>query len=126
MNNLNTILTLLKRIQNGEREDHRGICTNITWLSLAGKEYATTEERIESENLYTYYMDWLGSNVKRWSKFSGNTVYPVPTPDHTDPNSFYWKIDNKWEGDYGEVRKELLQWCIEQITIELENGDAST
>jgi hypothetical protein len=120
MNNLNTILTLLKRIQIGERENHRGICTNIKWLFVGKKLITTEKEEIEADKLYRCFMKWLGNNVSRWSKFSGDNVYPVPAPNNIDPNSSYWKIENKWEGEYGELRKEFLQWCIEQITIELE------
>jgi uncharacterized protein YjdB len=89
MKELIEILTLLKRIQIGERENHRGICTNIKYLMLKGKGFTTVEEERVADAAYDQFITWLKDNVEKWSKFSGNVLYPVPGPEHTDPSSFY-------------------------------------
>lgn len=85
----------------------KGICGNL--------------ESVNSHNSNTFIL-WLKENVSEWEKFSGSSIFPVASP-----NSLYSAMDyymksrqlNVWEGEYGEDRKELLQWCIDRITKQL-------
>lgn len=54
---------------------------------------------------------------KLWPKFSGHSVYPVPG-GYTD----FWRAAGTrrmWSGEYGNLRKELLNFMIEQLEKEL-------
>lgn len=69
----------------------------------------------------------LGLLFERWPKYSGNPRYPVPsvTAGFSAENQFNTTClgsDSFWEGEYGALRKELLQFCIGQ----LENEDHGT
>lgn len=55
-----------------------------------------------------------------WPKYSGSITYPVPCPGFepsayaSGPRHAYMGLP-KWEGEYGALRMELLNWCIEQL-----------
>ena len=52
-----------------------------------------------------------------WPKFSGRLVYPIPGAGAT-----YWAAQahrTMWSGEYGNLRKELLNFMIEQLEKEL-------
>lgn len=52
-----------------------------------------------------------------WPKFSGCAVYPVPGSGV----AFSRAVSSKslWSGEYGRLRKELLNFMIEQLEREL-------
>ena len=52
-----------------------------------------------------------------WPKFSGCAVYPVPGSGA----AFSRAVSTKrlWSGEYGKLRKELLNFMIEQLEKEL-------
>ena len=62
-----------------------------------------------------------GKELKRlfalWPKFSGCAVYPVPGSGV----AFSRAVSSKrlWSGEYGQLRKELLNFMIEQLEKEL-------
>ena len=62
----------------------------------------------------------LFSLFKAWPKFSGTLNFPVPHP--TEPfsaASAYYFARDKWEGEYGDLRRELLDHCINELEKEL-------
>lgn len=54
-----------------------------------------------------------------WPRFSGNKAYPVPHSVLTPEKAYYSKKLPKWEGEYGEARKELLEFLIKYIEHKL-------
>lgn len=63
----------------------------------------------------------LFSLFKAWPKFSGTLNFPVPHP--TEPfsaASAYYFARDKWEGEYGALRMELLDFCITELEDQLE------
>ena len=68
---------------------------------------------------------------RTWPKYSGNSWYPVPhplQPEDADEDDIRYLAeqafedeyaDDMWTGEYGELRKELLAFCIEQLGKEL-------
>ena len=59
-----------------------------------------------------------GKELKRlfalWPKFSGCAVYPVP-----GSGAAFSLQPRLWSGEYGKLRKELLNFMIEQLEKEL-------
>lgn len=64
-----------------------------------------------------------------WPKYSGHVAYPVPAPPDKDQRvwlsgSYYMAVNagggDMWAGEYGELRKELLNWLIDTIEEHLE------
>lgn len=50
----------------------------------------------------------------RWPKFSGCNAYPIPGDEYT-----YLSIrGGHWKGEQGQLRRELLQFTIEQLSKE--------
>ena len=52
-----------------------------------------------------------------WPKYSGDIVYPVP-----GGHEAFWsavRYETTWSGEYGKLRKELLNFMIEQLEKEL-------
>lgn len=72
--------------------------------------------------LYSFEINrLLLSLFKAWPKFSGNWLYSVPHP--TEPFSAAgacYAAENKWEGEYGALRMELLDFCITELEDQLE------
>lgn len=68
--------------------------------------------------------DWwlvLTDLFKTWEKFSGVEAYPVPSTNLNDSPNGAFKTEPRWTGEYGQLRRELLQHCIatlEQVIIE--------
>lgn len=60
----------------------------------------------------------IHSLFEKWPKFSGRILYPVPgVQDYTAERSF--TRFPKWSGEYGELRKELLEFMILELEYEL-------
>lgn len=64
------------------------------------------------------YGDCLTSLFMSWPKYSGNSAYPVPHPD-CESDCAYNATTMMWEGAYGDLRRELLDHCINELEKEL-------
>lgn len=64
-----------------------------------------------------HYGEDLRRLFKLWPKFSGQSVFPVPGGF----TAFCRAAGTKymWSGEYGQLRKELLNFMIEQLEKEL-------
>lgn len=74
-------------------------------------------------NVPVYLDRLLFSLFKAWPKFSGTLSFPVPHP--AEPFSAaaaraYYFAKDKWEGEYGALRMELLDFCITELEDQLE------
>ncbi|QLA10713.1 hypothetical protein TH2_147 [Shewanella phage Thanatos-2] len=112
---------------------YSGICENFG--NLIGIKFNTALEDLEQDfkkfdnlrlmpslHLFVYDLsadildEYIVPLFEKWSKFSGDISYPVPSPDQSlDEYDIYW-ISNKdgrlWIGEYGDLRKELLNFLI--------------
>lgn len=64
-----------------------------------------------------HYGEDLRRLFKLWPKFSGYSGYPVP-----GGFTAFWRAAGTkymWSGEYGNLRKELLNFMIEQLEKEL-------
>ena len=53
-----------------------------------------------------------------WPKFSGRAFYPVPSVDPSgSPDGIYHACRDMWnqETEYGKLRWELLEFCIQRL-----------
>lgn len=99
-----------------------GICSNVVevmmfrnllggWHSCGGGT---------SSDVY----DIISDLSRHWPKYSGNINYPVPAPgclggpDMAKQAEVHYGCD-AWAGEYGALRRELLDFIIER----LENSD---
>jgi len=65
-------------------------------------------------NIQDEHVDDFIELASRWPKYSGCREYPVPHPTMSPVVAFsVWM--NLWEGEYGENRRELLSWSIEEL-----------
>jgi hypothetical protein len=105
------ILNALRATKNRRIYSASGICGN-------------TRNYLEIEGYSECEIDQLMSNMTivatHWSKFSGCDLYPVPNPNSgrsvnitDDAAELYWRTHNKWKGDYGVLRMELLDYLID-------------
>lgn len=60
----------------------------------------------------------MRSIMRKWPKYSGRSYYPIPAVTEPDPYFEYHKHTNLWskETEYGRLRWELLEFCIETLT----------
>lgn len=106
------LLNALLQIQDKPIDKSAGICYNVE----KSMGYDSREDRFKTENI-------LEGLFKSWPLFSGSIVYPVPDPDGFDPGCAFMEASDEdmWEGAYGNLRKELLQHCIDELQKELCN-----
>lgn len=92
--------TLLERLRtlrdDGPEFCYAGICGNIGTVSGGDKEQ----------------LDVL---FRSWPKFSGSVVYPVPGVAGMTPGGAFAHIRDVWVGEYGDLRRELLDHCIAEL-----------
>lgn len=114
---------LLQALKEVQKSPHltSAICTNVR-RRLSAQYQRNISQELE---------DTLKSLFVKWPKYSGIPSYPIPSVTlgltalaqfdtvALDRSSF-------WEGEYGELRKELLQFCIDTLTKELENEEPTS
>ena len=100
--NKQEVLKALVSLKEHVPDTYVGICCNV-WL-VCGQDAE----------------DWISAVAQRWVGFSGNGKYPVPHPDFTCPVAAYQLVMDNWEGEYGQLRYELLDFLIEELTKEVE------
>ncbi|QJT71825.1 hypothetical protein TH1_143 [Shewanella phage Thanatos-1] len=57
----------------------------------------------------------FGKIAKEWEHFSGIDLYPVPSGLEGIPPGMMFSISDMWEGDYGALRKDLLNFVIGKL-----------
>lgn len=84
----------------------RGICSNVSdAIDVPSNKYAR--------------------HYKTWSKYSGNEYFPIPHPFNSNIDScrFYFDASYpRWQGKSKELRLELIDFIIEEVTKELEQA----
>ncbi|ASD52153.1 hypothetical protein KNT64_gp201 [Pseudomonas phage PspYZU05] len=91
-------------------------------LSLKAKDQFNAFKYIGSISYNLRLVDKIVMNelFTKWPKHSGNILFPVPPPHNNTieesehPMGAYeaFSTCHLWEGEYGELRKELLDFCI--------------
>lgn len=56
---------------------------------------------------------------KYWDRYSGDPNFPVPYTDNKVSPIRAYTEKPLWRGQYGKLRKELLDFCIQKVTEEL-------
>lgn len=109
---LSITLEALTAIKGGEiTYTVTGICGNAdTLLSLWCND----------DTIFNVY-NLLEVFCQGWDKHSSDSLYPVPSPiEGVAPMDAYDDYDNKWTGEYGQLRYELLDFLIEELTKAVE------
>ena len=91
-----------------------GICCNLEKILFPRiEEHGQTISVIGLEN-------FLEATFKLWPKYSGEEVYPVPSPlEGKTARQMYWSQGcDFWAGEYGQLRLELLDFLIETLVEE--------
>ena len=118
------LLQGLKQLKVEVPQPRMGICDNIynAMDDLFGENKSWV---IPAEDGEIDIFMWIQQVAQKWPKWSGDTHYPVPCPTnmglpelkagvHT-PMDAYHHFHNVWEGAYGALRMELLDFLIEEL-----------
>jgi len=104
MSLLDELKALQIRVASGTHFNNAGICGNL-FLDQRSKD-----------------VELLNKLFILWPKFSGYVLYPVASGGHTFKNDrdefiYYQNIDKLWDEktEYGKLRIELLQFCIDYL-----------
>ena len=101
-------LNILRRIRDDEKlqDASLGICPIV--------------QRIMEPNSV---QKMLKEIFREWDKFSGDELYPVPSPRHKNstPYNAYRKCYDMWQGPYGELRRDLLNFTIAHLEKRLDS-----
>lgn len=107
-----TLLEALKKLQqDGPYNERDGICHNLEYL-MYGEDGRDPFDEDQPDPC-----ELLAPQFESWDEYSGNEAYPIALEGWMRPSSAYWSSENsnKWVGEYGEVRKRLLQHCITEL-----------
>lgn len=67
---------------------------------------------------------YIGILSTGWPQYSGVYSTPVPHPDFPDAAEGYEFSEDKWSGEYGELRRSLCRYIADKIDAELQRRDA--
>jgi len=85
--------------------------------TLRELEDFTSENRKEKgicSLLLSYNFDFPKDLFKNWGEFSGSDLFPVPF-EGRDPASVFWR-EPKWgESEYGDSRRRLCEYIIDEL-----------
>lgn len=106
------LLEALKDLKNQQGKDG-GICANV-------EGYLHDKYRDDA----FHAAEVIAEMAQKWPKWSGSLTYPVPCPENlvtSAHHTSYWAFGflPKWEGAYGALRLELLDFLIEELENEL-------
>ena len=102
------VLSTLKTIRDGIKSPGMSICGLVDY---------------RVHNVHKGSIGILFSRIwVNWPKFSGSIRYPVPSPNGRPPSEeYYWaQGGTMWEGEYGKLRLELLDFLIEELEKQLQ------
>ena len=87
-----------------------GICDNVDGVMWRGRT-----DRESYEGACEFFDGIVTENIwPLWSKFSGSESYPIP-----GGVDVYWDKEGElWAGEQGQLRRELLQFTVEQLSKE--------
>lgn len=108
-------MTLLEALhtlrRNGPTNTSDGICHNVEYL-MYGEEGRDIFDAAQPDPC-----DVLRPQFESWPEYSGNCAYPIALEGWMRPSSAYWSSENhnKWEGEYGDARRRLLDHCITEL-----------
>ena len=104
------LIAALESIDTSKGSD--GICRQV-------RSYITPKDPQGCYNAVA--MGIMGKLMLLWPESSGDPLYPVPNPRGLPKRSPYNTFshhcdrDTLWVGKYGEKRKELVAWMLEQL-----------
>jgi hypothetical protein len=92
--------------------------SNFGICHLLGEQFNGLSNFIHDEQ-YNYWGIIFHNIFTEWPKYSGHSSFPVPVPQTyfgiSSEGSLefrvWWNL-NKWSGEYGQSRMELLDFCI--------------
>ena len=90
-------------LANNQQESRAGICYAVTYDSTG------TPLRKPPETAAN-----LATLMAEWPKWSCERTFPVPHPEGKCPQQAFYNLP-MWEGPYGALRRELLDYLIERL-----------
>ena len=82
---------------------YNGICYNTLYDSNSTRTIELAGAVWDLEDL-----------CRKWPKAVDTRGFPVPCPGYINPAEGYHATEDKWAGEYGALRIELLDWLIQE------------
>ena len=82
---------------------HNGICYNTIYDGAGNRTINLAVAVWNLEDL-----------CRKWPKAVNTDGFPVPCPGYTNAAAGYYATEDKWAGEYGALRMELLDWLIQE------------
>lgn len=95
-----------------------GICLNLA-MEMSIWMQSDDASGPEAKMLSIAVTDLFKHLSSDWPHFSGDHCFPVPWPDRSlEPQEAYDR-ENKWEGEYGDLRRNLLEFVRDHATDDI-------
>lgn len=110
-----TLLKALKMVHEEATKHRKGEKTASWFLTYAG---ICDNTWIAGHRQGGFYQT-IKPIFKEWASYSGDIVYPVPSPKPGwTPRKAFCIVDDLWVGEYGNLRMDLLNHCIKTLEKE--------
>ena len=126
MSNMHQMLLQgLKQLKAEVPAPHMGICDNI--YSVMDQLFGQGDRWVipAKDGVEIAIFMWIQQVAQKWPKWSGDIDYPVPCPSGMGieelragvytPMDAYHYFHNLWQGAYGDLRRELLDFLINEL-----------
>lgn len=108
------LVGLIEIRDNGPTHNYHGICHNLKMVAVP--DYSDIFKRDLGFALGVD--DWLTESFPLWSKYSGESNYPIQTKGMTPGESYFYTELWDTEGESGKLRYELLDFLISVLVEE--------
>lgn len=98
------LLTALLTIKEKGPDPRFGICTNMEWHTM------------NVQGVNDYGLLWIMREYyKEWPEYTGDELFPVPHPELECFDAYVHAEEGKWNGQYGDSRRRLLDFLIAEL-----------
>lgn len=120
------VLNALTDLDAGDKEDDTGICGHMEELLAAADDEALNPDE---DLLQVFWDDTKEVFFQTWPDRSGDLTFPVVVGPVTSraKDQYLEAVDlgGMWEGEYGELRSQLLMYLLEEYTALLSPAHAA-
>lgn len=111
LSNKQLLLEVLKKVRAAATSHRKGKATPRWFdyeVGICSNAETYVHDRLD--------LDALKPTFVSWQYYSGDLMYPVPSPQAgMCPSREYRHTDDVWIGDYGDLRMDLLNHCIKTL-----------
>jgi len=106
-----------------EIKSYDGMVYKLIYLSKIPRETENKRYFGICSHLSEYFLGRTGEEFvhfmsQGWEPRSNSTLYPIPSDDERDDQTFYEECDDLWAGNQGYLRRDLCKYILNRLDTE--------